>query len=319
MKMNMTSSSLWGIVLAGGEGARLKAFVRERIGTDAPKQFCAFLGTRTMLERTVRRAALLIPRERLVVIGTSHHGPHMFQCLGNKQPGSVLFQPTNRDTAPGILYPLVHILKQDPHALVALFPSDHFVLPGRHLMRAVSQAAEFVRRTGSASPVILAAEATYPETEYGWIAPGASMSSCQDGSICRVRQFAEKPSYCDAERMLTERWLWNTMVLVARASSLFDMFKNAVPDLVACFEVLQQYIGTRLERSVATEVYHMIPSLNFSSAVLTHQADQLLVLPTQDMLWSDWGNKERIVQTMESLRGTTRNSFVPFRGTSLPV
>jgi hypothetical protein len=42
--MSITPSSLWGIVLAGGEGVRPKEFVRERGGTDAPKQFCASSG-----------------------------------------------------------------------------------------------------------------------------------------------------------------------------------------------------------------------------------------------------------------------------------
>ena len=236
--MTALKSSLWGIVLAGGEGVRLKEFVRERVGTDAPKQFCAFVGTRTMLERTVRRAGLLIPRERLVVIGTLHHGPYMFRSLGNKPPGSVLLQPANRDTAPGILFPLVHILKRDPDALVALCPSDHFVLPGRRLMRAVSQAADYLQRSRSDSPIVLAAEATYPETEYGWIAPGVPVTSESGGSIFRVNRFVEKPSRRVAGRMLKDGWLWNTMVVVARATSLLELFRSTVPNLVACFEMV---------------------------------------------------------------------------------
>jgi len=43
--MSITQSSLWGIVLAGGEEVRLKEFVRECFGTDAPKQFCASSGS----------------------------------------------------------------------------------------------------------------------------------------------------------------------------------------------------------------------------------------------------------------------------------
>jgi len=38
--MSASHASLWGIVLAGGEGERLKGFVRERFGTEVPKQFC---------------------------------------------------------------------------------------------------------------------------------------------------------------------------------------------------------------------------------------------------------------------------------------
>ncbi|WP_455379400.1 sugar phosphate nucleotidyltransferase [Petrachloros mirabilis] len=297
-------STLWGIVLAGGEGVRLKTFVREHIGTDAPKQFCAFMGTRTMLERTIRRAGLLIPMEQLAVIGTALHSRYMFQSLGSNPPGSVLLQPANRDTAPGILFPLVHILKQDPRALVAIFPSDHFVLPGRRLMHAVSRTADYLRQTRSNSPIILAAEATYPETEYGWIAAGTPIASDQEGSVFRVRQFAEKPSRSEAERMLTDRWLWNTMILVARASSLLDVFRSAVPELVAYFMTLQRYMGSRVEQAVADEIYRIIPSVNFSSAVFAHQPDQFLVSPTRQVHWSDWGHRDRIVQTISALCDT---------------
>jgi mannose-1-phosphate guanylyltransferase len=315
--MTAQKSSLWGIVLAGGDGVRLKEFVRERVGTDAPKQFCAFVGTRTMVERTVRRAGMLIPMERLVVIGTAHHSPYMFRSLGNKPPGSVLLQPANRDTAPGILFPLVHILKRDPQALVALFPSDHFVLPGRRLMRAVSQAADYLQCIRSDYPIVLAAEATYPETEYGWILPGASVTSEAEGPVFRVNRFVEKPTYSDASRMLEDGWLWNMMVLVARASSLLELFRSAMPDLVACFEMVQRYVGSHMEQTVADEVYRIIPSLNFSATIATHQSDQLLVLPTRELHWSDWGDKDRIVQTIASLRYAAHRSLSPAAGFGL--
>lgn len=316
--MKDNQSALWGIVLAGGDGVRLKEFVLERTGIDAPKQFCAFMGTRTMLERTVRRARLLIPSRRLVVSGTAHHRPYLFQSLGNRPPGSVMLQPQNRDTAAGILFPLIHILKAAPRALVAILPSDHFVLPGRRLMHAVSHAADYLQRTHSDSPIVVAAEATYPETEYGWIAPGASVASEKAGSILHVKRFVEKPSYRDAEQMLTEGWLWNTMVLVSRGASLLEYFRSAAPDLVACFEMLQRYVGSHMERMVENGVYRIIPPLNFSTRVLAQQADRLLVLPTRQIRWSDWGNKERIVQTIASLRFIERTAVVPTMGAGHP-
>jgi mannose-1-phosphate guanylyltransferase len=317
--MNAMKSSLWGIVLAGGEGERLKEFVREHLGTDAPKQFCAFVGRRTMLERTVRRAGLLIPREQLVVIGTAHHGPYLFRSLANTHPGSVLLQPSNRDTAPGILFPLVHILKKDPHALVALFPSDHFVLPGRRLMSGVSQAADHLRHTNSTSPIILAAEATYPETEYGWIAPGAPVVSEKGTSVFRVNRFVEKPPHSDARRMLKDGWLWNTMVLVARATSLLELFRETVPDLVLCFKILQRFLGTDQEHVIANEVYGAIPSMNFSTTVLAPRYERLLVVPTRHVRWSDWGKKERILQTIGSLNYARAAIKVPPRDIVLPA
>ncbi|HKW85729.1 MAG TPA: NTP transferase domain-containing protein, partial [Nitrospiraceae bacterium] len=89
---------LWGIVLAGGEGERLRGFVRDFLGTERPKQFCAFWGQRTMLEHTLRRAESLIPPDRLLVVATAAHRQHVFSCLGIRPPGTVLLQPTGRDT-----------------------------------------------------------------------------------------------------------------------------------------------------------------------------------------------------------------------------
>ena len=57
-----------------------------------------------------------------------------------------------------------------------------------------------------------------------------------------------------------------------------------------------------MEHSVADEVYRIIPSLNFSTTVLARRPDRVLVLPTRELQWSDWGNKDRIVQTIASLR-----------------
>lgn len=310
----MARGVLWGIVLAGGDGTRLTEFVREHAGTEAPKQFCALIGTRTMLERTVRRARLLIPSERLVVSGTAHHHRYMFQSLGKRPPGLVLFQPLNRDTAPGILFPLVHILRKDPHALVAIFPSDHFVLPGRRLMRAVSEAADHVARTNSNSPIVLAVEPTYPETEYGWIKPGSLILSDGPDSIFQIDRFVEKPSRGDANAMLRDGWLWNTMVFVARAASLIELFREVVPDLVAYFEMLQRYAGDAQEHEVVTEVYQMIPSVNFAATVLERQFQRLMILPVKLVQWSDWGNKERILQTMLMLGQNRYTSTVVHRG-----
>lgn len=43
--MSIAQSTLCGIVSAGGESVRLKTFVRDRVGTDIPKQFCALTGS----------------------------------------------------------------------------------------------------------------------------------------------------------------------------------------------------------------------------------------------------------------------------------
>jgi mannose-1-phosphate guanylyltransferase len=42
-------------------------------------------------------------------------------------PGTVLVQPANRETAPGLFLPLLWIARRDPEATVVVFPADHFI------------------------------------------------------------------------------------------------------------------------------------------------------------------------------------------------
>lgn len=299
--MSTSPASLWGIILAGGEGERLKGFAREQFGSPIPKQFCAFVGRRSMLERTIGRARLLIPSERLIVIGTAHHDPYIFQSLGTPPPGTVLLQPANRDTAPGILLPLIHVLRKDPQALVAILPADHFILPGRRFMRAVAEAAQFVVDKNVDVPVLLAVRPDRPESEYGWIEPGEFVEYGDQGTIRQIERFIEKPSRHRAERLMKDGWLWNTMVIVARASAFMDLARKHVPDLAVCFTLLQRFLGSERERDFIEQVYDVIPKTNFSISVLADRNMRSLVFPVQDVSWSDWGTKERILDTAATL------------------
>lgn len=296
--MERDRPALWGIVLAGGEGERLRAFVQASFGTDAPKQFCTFCGRRTMVERTLMRAQRVIPRERLLLSATAHHRLHVLGSMATHPPGTVLFQPLNRDTAPGILLPLVHVLHRDPEAVVALLPSDHFVLPGRRFMASVAEAADYLTESRDNSLIVLAVEPTEAETDYGWIKPGFSANEHEYSSICPISRFIEKPPQELARALMENGWLWNTMVMVVRAQALWERVRELAPELAAYFSMVRRTIGTPWEHRVLEEVYCMMPSVNFSTAILSRRPDRLLVLPVRNVYWSDWGRGERILETL---------------------
>lgn len=64
---------LWGVVLAGGEGVRLRALARQICGDERPKQYLPLFGDRTLLRETLDRVALAIPPARTAVVTLCHH------------------------------------------------------------------------------------------------------------------------------------------------------------------------------------------------------------------------------------------------------
>src|SRR5262245_33382827 len=122
----MSVNQNWAIVLAAGEGTRLRELTT-REGVPTPKQFCSLRGGRSLLGDALARATRVVPRKRVIVIVAEEHRPYWSTDLRGLPAENVIVQPRNRGTAPGILLPLLTVLERDPGARVAILPSDHFV------------------------------------------------------------------------------------------------------------------------------------------------------------------------------------------------
>lgn len=150
----------------------------------------------------------------------------------------MIVQPENRETGPGILLPLIHVLRCDPEAVVVLLPSDHFIREEARFVASVAHAATFVTAHPE-YPVLLGVDPSGPEIEYGWIETGEVIGHVQGEAVYHVRRFWEKPVCTQANRLYLQGCLWNTMVLVARATVLLGLFQTFTPQLVCAFQRIQ--------------------------------------------------------------------------------
>lgn len=214
-KRPLAGPRLWSIVLAGGEGERLRPFVGRRLGRAVPKQYCTFVGTRSMFQHTLDRATQLSrPEHTLAVIAQAHRETALAQLAGRPSI-DVIAQPINRDTAVGILLAVTHVYTHDPEAMVVVFPSDHFVRPEQQFLGAVRSA---VTAAGQLEDqlVLLGVVPDGLGLDYGWITQGQELCRVGGHTVRSVRAFVEKPDLPEAERVRASGALWNTMVVANR-------------------------------------------------------------------------------------------------------
>jgi mannose-1-phosphate guanylyltransferase len=303
-----------GIVLAGGDGRRLQPLIRQMLGYDLPKQYVSLVGTRSMLEHTYGRAERLIPPERIfTVVGQEHMGHYeVRRQLSARPERTIAMQPRNRETGPGILLPLVHLFKHYPSSIVAVFPSDHFILEEDLFAAYVAQAFAIVEEC-PAKIVFLGVEATDPEPEYGYLLPedheGGDAFAAKD-----IKAFIEKPDPHVAAGILKRGALWNTMVMVFKPEILLHLISLSAPNLYHSFQKIFRAIGSRDEAKTIRKVYDEMDALNFSKDLLegidVHSRNQLSAISMKGVFWSDWGSRSRIISVLDRLRS---RDFIPDR------
>src|ERR1041384_6341383 len=163
----------WAVILAGGEGARLRSLTRTIVGDERPKQFCPILGDETLLDQTRKRVALVVPPRRTLFVLTRTHERFYRSHLREVPSELLVVQPKNRGTAPAILYSLMRLSKLDPLSTVAFFPSDHYFSDDAGFMSYVDSAFD-ATHSGDEKVILLGIKPHGPETEYGWIEPLSS-------------------------------------------------------------------------------------------------------------------------------------------------
>jgi mannose-1-phosphate guanylyltransferase len=287
---------VWGVVLAGGEGRRLRPLVRHVHGDLRPKQYARLVGTRSLLAQTLDRVERLVPSERTVVVSVRHHRRYLAEALPERAV-TVLDQPRDRGTAAGIMLPVQWIARRDPGAVVAIFPSDHFIAHERRFMAHVADVVTFVDRH-PARIVLVGAEATGPETEYGWIEPGEPLAWIGPTAVSSVARFVEKPSPAAARACLEAGALWNTFVVVARASALADVARQVLPAVHEELAAVVPVLGTDRGVAALRRAYAGLPAASFSTEVLERCAPVLAVSRLAGASWCDWGSPRRVIRTL---------------------
>jgi mannose-1-phosphate guanylyltransferase len=281
----------WGVILAGGDGVRLRKLTRFVCGDDRPKQFCPLLGKRTLLQETRQRAERSIPTGKILYSLSRAHQDYYLDDLWDR-PSQLVVQPGNKGTAPAILYTLLHLARKDPDAVVAFLPCDHYY-SREAIFTGALESAFAIAEGRPEAVVLLGATPKGPEVEYGWIERGEIAGLHPD--VFRVVKFHEKPPLSIAKRLLRAGSLWNTFVMVGHINAFLDMAEASVPALLRALRSEPVFSTSDGGQRIVERLYERIDSADFSRQVLSPGARRLLTLRLGEVGWNDLGDPNRVI------------------------
>jgi mannose-1-phosphate guanylyltransferase len=296
------NSHRWAIVLAAGEGLRIRHFTSDEAGRPIPKQFWPIDGRRTMLDWSIDRAAGVVSRNRIVVIVANRHRRWWEGKLRRLPQENIVIQPEDRGTAMGILLPLLAILRRDPDATAVVLPSDHFVAREQVLRSAIDRAFRTVD-ADTTRPVLLGMAPGTDDPEYGWILPETRRGSPVAG---RIRAFVEKPRADEVARLRQEGGLIHSFILAAKARRLHDFCTKCLPTFARPLAQVDPRPTTDDGTRTLAGAYDRLPCRAFSREVLAPHARDFSVIPVGDCGWSDLGTPARLVMFRRLQNGRTQ-------------
>jgi mannose-1-phosphate guanylyltransferase len=288
----LNHQQVWAIVLAGGDGTRLRSLTQLISGEDRPKQFCRVYGGKTLLAHTRARLAGAFHPERTAFVLVKAHERFYRSELTDVEPDQLIVQPGNKGTTAAVICSLLRITSLAGDPVVAFFPTDHYYANEREFSLAVDRAVRVAQHHAD-TLVVLGAQAEHAEVEYGWIEPGTHFDCHFTKGLLRVSRFWEKPSYATAQALLARDCLWNTFVMVGRASLFLALLGNSMaPGVLDAFVAAQQH---KHDPDLAQDkLWASLTAGDFSHQVLTLSTQHLAVLRVGDIGWSDLGTPERV-------------------------
>lgn len=279
----MTERPPCAIVLAAGDGSRMRSVAPTFDGTAVPKQFCSVDGKYSLLEMAVARARRC--SSRVLVVVAEKHRRFWEPELRGHHPDDVIVQPTNRGTGAGILLPLLHAFSRDSASPIVVFPSDHHVLDEDLLGVSIDKA---VRAVSSGELVLLGMEPDSTDSGNGWILPSATSS----GEVRRVTGFVERANDAGVDELRATGALWNSLIFAGSPQAMLSLFHNNAGWLLRAF---LDAAALNASRAQLTRLYGSMPPCDFFRDILARTPERAMVASVPPCGWSDIGIPARHV------------------------
>jgi mannose-1-phosphate guanylyltransferase/mannose-6-phosphate isomerase len=272
------------VILSGGAGTRLWPVSREAY----PKPFIRLSDGKTLLRKTLERAALFDDVSTIVTVTNKEHyfitrDDHIGAGLALEHV--YLLEPCARNTAPAIAMAALYALQRfGTGATLLVLPADHLIAGDDAFVEAVAEAS---RLADQGLLVTFGIPPATPETGYGYIERGASCGS----EAFRVKRFVEKPAVEVAQGFLDAgMFLWNSGMFCFKASVFLDALNQCDVALYtqaqACWQATLPEKDSRLDLDAVS--FAALPDISVDYAVMEKHREVAVV--KAGFQWNDIGS-----------------------------
>ena len=275
------------VILAGGSGTRF--WPRSRRAR--AKQVLALDGERSMIQQTVERLKPLTTLEKTWVITNEYLAQEIADQLPGMPAAQIVQEPVARNTAPACGLAAFLIERDNPDAVLGVFPSDHVISDEPRFLKALQKG--IAAAAAGENIVVLGIEPSRAETGYGYIETGDLTS---DDAALHVRRFIEKPNQNRADEFVAAgNYYWNSGIFLWSARTLANAVREHLPETAPLLESIAAAWGTPHFDEIFHSAYPKCENISVDYAVLEPRSakgehlSNLYCIPAE-FSWNDLGS-----------------------------
>jgi mannose-1-phosphate guanylyltransferase len=172
--------------------------------------------------------------------------------------------------------------------MMLIVSADHDIRPRAAYISAVKAAVDFAGKNEAL--VVFGIKPTRPETGYGYLQLGKSLSETKHADILTVRKFIEKPSPATAEKFVRQKsFFWNSGMFVWRTSVILNEFASLQPELYAHSVAVR---AKGFSRSAIDRFYRDCEKISIDYAIMEKSGKVAAVVG--NFSWDDIGSWEAV-------------------------
>ncbi|HOJ25869.1 MAG TPA: sugar phosphate nucleotidyltransferase [Candidatus Saccharicenans sp.] len=271
------------VILAGGSGTRFWPLSRRK----NPKQYLTIVGGKKLVEQTVDRVKGLVPVDNLYTVAVSWQSRKLEKILPALPRKNLLTEPQARNTAPSVLLATATIYLDNPEAVIAFLPADHYIQEVqlfRQKLQAAAAAAYKFKKI-----IMFGIPPTSPATGYGYLhCPDVSFKTLCGEKFYTVSGFKEKPDLPTAlDFIQSGEYYWNSGIFLWRADVFEESLRKYTPELFSAWIKILEALK-KGKRQTLARIFRELPAQSIDYALIEKVRGSLMA--RGDFGWSDLGS-----------------------------